>query len=259
VTAIIGASYLLRGQQSGAFNSWKLMTQARLRGQSVPFKMNKELSKPMSPEELLSKVAKQVNPGYSKAGGKMNCRRSTYAYELRRRGFDVHATTSSVGWGQSESGVINALTTKGKDYFDATSMSSVVVETGFSSKAPGDTRVAPGAKILLDNLRGGGVKNALGDSLGSSSSKRVLEELAKQPNGARGEVVFKFPGFGHSMAYEVVDGVPHIFDSQKGTLYNAAKMVETKWDGFDAAEIRRLDNVDLDLNFLSRWATNVGG
>jgi hypothetical protein len=70
--------------------------------------------------------------------------------------------------------------------------------------------------------------------------------------------VFKFPKFGHSMAYEIVNGVPHIFDSQKGTLYNATHMVETKWDGFTAAEIRRLDNVDLDIGFLTRWATNVG-
>jgi hypothetical protein len=60
------------------------------------------------------------------------------------------------------------------------------------------------------------------------------------------------------MAYEVVDGVPHIFDSQKGTLYNSSKMVESKWDGFHGAEITRLDNVDLDLNFLTRWATNTG-
>jgi hypothetical protein len=80
--------------------------------------------------------------------------------------------------------------------------------------------------------------------------------LAKQPNGARGEVLFKFPTFGHSMAYEVVKGVPKIFDSQKGKMYDAATRVESHWDGFNAAEIRRLDNVKLDLNFLSRWATN---
>lgn len=259
VTAFVGFAYYTQGQESGALNSWKLMGQARLRGQKIPFNVNKELAQKMSAEDLLSKVAKPVNPGYAKAGGKMNCRRSTYAYELRRRGFDVHATTSASGWGQSESGVINALTTEGKDYFHATSMSRAVVETGASSVAKGDKRVPPGAKILVENLAT--KRNAFGDILeGGSSSKKVLEELAKQPNGARGEVLFKFPGFGHSMAYEVVNGVPHIFDSQKGTLYNAAgKMVESKWDGFSAAEIRRLDNVPLDYNFLTRWATNVKG
>lgn len=259
----VGTVAIPKGQQSGALNSAVLRSKAFLKGQKTPFGVDKNLSKPMSSSELLSKVAKPVNPGYAKAGGKMNCRRSTYAYELRRRGFDVHATTSSMGWGQSESGVINALTPGSRNFYDAMSMSQAVVQTGKSSVARGDKRINPVKKILLDNLkndepidfgRGGSLLSRT-----SSSSKRVLEELAKQPNGSRGEVLFKFPGFGHSMAYEVVDGVPHIFDSQKGQLYNAAtKMVESKWDGFTAAEITRLDNVNLDLNFLSRWATNVG-
>jgi hypothetical protein len=163
--------------------------------------------------------------------------------------------------------VVNALTTDGKDFFRNTSLSTTVREKGLSALAPGDKRSVPGAKIVLENLthpaptvseilkRG---SSAVPDTL--SSSKKVLDELAKQPNGARGEVMFKFPNFGHSMAYEIVDGVPHIFDSQKGTLYNSAtKMVESKWDGFTGAEIRRLDNLDLDMNFLSRWATNMGG
>jgi hypothetical protein len=249
VGAIVGYGLYTQGRSSGALNSWKLMGQARLHGQKVPFKVNKALAGKMSAKDLLSKVAKPVNPGYATAGGKMNCRRSTFAYELRRRGFDVHATTTATGWGQSESGVVNALTTKGKDYFRATSLSQTVSATGRSGLAPGDKRHVPGAKILLDGLRHK-------DDLGGSSSKKVLEELAKQPNGARGEVLFKFPTFGHSMAYEVVKGVPKIFDSQKGKMYDAATRVESHWDGFNDAEIRRLDNVKLDLNFLSRWATN---
>lgn len=268
VTAIVGYGLYARGQQSGALNSYKLMGQARLAGRKVPFNVNKELSGKMSASELLSKVAKPVNPGYSKAGGKMNCRRSTYAYELRRRGFDVHATTSAVGWGQSESGVINALTTSGKDYFKSTSMSNVVVQTGGSNVAKGDKRIAPGAKILLEGLHNtekpdisglmrGIARGKAPTGITQSSSTKVLAELAKQPNGARGEVLFKFPSFGHSMAYEVVNGVPHIFDSQKGKLYDASTRVESHWDGFSGAEIRRLDNLNLDLNFLTRWADNV--
>jgi hypothetical protein len=278
---VIGAGVAIsRGQQSGALNSYALRGAALLRGQKSPFAVNKELAGKMSASELLEKVAKPVNPGYSKAGGKMNCRRSTYAYELRRRGFDVHATTSAAGWGQSESGVINALTPGSRNFYRSMSMSQAVVNTGRSSVASGDRRSNPVKKILLEELTNHGEGDAASaarvlknvkagrpiweglseSSRTVSSSKRVLEELAKQPNGSRGEVLFKFPNFGHSMAYEVVDGVPHIFDSQKGTLYNAAtKMVESKWDGFTAAEITRLDNIDLDLNFLSRWATNVGG
>lgn len=275
VSAVLAAGLIFRGQQSGAINSLALRGTAAIRGKKVPFELNESLRKSMSADELLNKVAKPVNPGYAKAGGKMNCRRSTYAYELRRRGFDVHATTSGVGWGQSESGVINALTPGSKNFYRSRSVSQAVVATGSSSVASGDTRTNPIKKILLDGLekspeqiqaqikanaekyiKSGGTANLVG---AQSSSKRVLEELAKQPNGARGEVLFKFPSFGHSMAYEIVDGVPHIFDSQKGTLYNASHMVETKWDGFSGAEITRLDNVKLDLNFLTRWATNIGG
>lgn len=274
VSALAAYVAVNQGQQSGALNSYKLLAQARLRGQSTPFQVNKGLSGKMSVADLLSKVAKPVNPGYSSPGGQMNCRRSTFAYELRRRGFDVHATTSAVGWGQSESGVINAVTPGSRNFYRNLSLSETIRDKGSSAVARGDKRVNPVKKILLDNLgvnpqeeaarvvaavKAGKSPSDL-FSMTSSSSKRVLEELAKQPNGARGEVVFKFPQFGHSMAYEVVDGTPHIFDSQKGTLYNAAtKMVESKWDGFHSAEITRLDNVDLDVNFLTRWATNVGG
>lgn len=265
VGGILGGGYLatrvVAGQQSGAFNSYQLLAKAKFSGKKVPFDVKKELSGPMSAEELLHKVAKPVNPLYSTPGGKMNCRRSTYAYELRRRGFDVRATTSSVGWGQSESGVINAVTKDGKDFFSQMSMSQSVVDTGFSSVAKGDTRINPLKKILLDGLDTyeNPVLHPGGKITGGniSSSAKVLAEIAKQPHGARGEVLFKFEGFGHSMAYENIHGVPHIFDSQKGTLYNASKMVESKWDGFHSAELTRLDNVDLDINFLTRWATNV--
>lgn len=275
VSAILAVGVVYRGQQSGAFNSAALRGSAFLRGDKTPFAVNDKLRGHMSADELLNKVAKPVNPGYSKMGGKMNCRRSTYAYELRRRGFDVHATTSAVGWGQSESGVINALTPGSSNFYRARSVSQAVVSTGSSSVARGDKRTNPVTKILLDGLekspeqiqaqikanadkyiKSGGTANLVGTQ---SSSKKVLEALGKQPNGSRGEVLFKFPTFGHSMAYEIVNGVPHIFDSQKGTLYNASKMVETKWDGFSAAEITRLDNANLDLNFLTRWANNIGG
>jgi hypothetical protein len=262
VVGALGASVALsRGQQSGAINSFILRGRAQVTGNPL-FNVNKKLSRAMSAEELLAEVAKPVNPNYSALGGKMNCRRCTYAYELRRRGLDVHATTSAVGWGQSESGVINALTPEGKNFYRSLSVSQSIVTAGESTVAKGDKRVRPIAKKVLEGLSDEGDLNARVDRLlnignkAQSSSHKVLEELAKQPNGARGEVLFRFPSFGHSMAYEIVDGVPHIFDSQKGTLYNASHLVESKWDGFHSAEITRLDDADLDLTFLSRWATN---
>jgi hypothetical protein len=255
VSAIAAYVAANQGRESGAFNSYKLLAQARLRGQSTPFRVNKGLSGKMSAEDILSKIVKQVNPGYSSPGGQMNCRRSTFVYELRRRGFDVHATTSAAGWGQSESGVINAATPGSRNFYNSLSMSQSVLDKGRSSVASGDTRTNPLTKILLDKLDSGGPD---GETPGYGS-KRVFEELGKQPEGSRGEVMFKFYRFGHSMAYEVVNGKPHIFDSQKGTFHDLTKTVEAKWGPFNGAEITRLDNANLDLNFLSRWATNVGG
>lgn len=242
-----------QGKQSGALNSYQMLAKARFRGQKVPFNVDKSLSGKMSAADILKKVAAPVNPNYRLPGGQMNCRRCTYAYELRRRGFDVHATTSSLGWGQSESGVINAMTPGSRNFYNQLSVSTAVREFGETRKASGDSRVRPlsAAKTVIKGLDKGRQISTL------SNSTKVLEELAKQPEGARGEVLFRFPGFGHSMAYEIINGKPHIFDSQKGTLYNAtSKMVESKWDGFHSAEITRLDDVKLDYKFLSRWAAN---
>lgn len=250
VTAIVAAGLVARGQQSGALNSYKLLAEARLGGKKAPFDLNPKLARKMSPKELLDEVARPVNPLYSKPGGHMNCRRSTFAYELRRRGFDVHATTSALGWGQSESGVINATTPGSKKFYRSLSMSKTVMEKGTSAVARGDTRTNPVTKILL-----GGLKRT--DPAASNfGSKQVFEALAKQPDGSRGEVLFKFPSFGHSMAYEIVGGKPHVFDTQKGVFHDLTQTVEGKWGDFHGAEITRLDNVDLDLDFLTRWATN---
>lgn len=248
VAGVLAYGAVVKGQQSGALNSWQTLAEARLRGQKVPFNMNKELSGKMSAADLLAKVVKPVNPGYNSPGGHMNCRRSTFAYELRRRGFDVHATTSAVGWGQSESGVINAVTPGSRNFYRSLSLSSTVQQFGETRKAAGDTRVRPMAKLVLDKLDEG--------SSISSGSKKVFATLAKEPEGSRGEVLFRFPNFGHSMAYEIVNGKPHVFDSQKGTFHDLTKTVESKWGLFHGAEITRLDNVDLDLNFLTRWADN---
>lgn len=182
----------------------------------------------------------------------MNCRRSTFAYELRRRGYDVVATTAVRGTGQSESGFINAITPGSKNFISTLSVTesiqrSAMMGVSRSGRATGDTRESPVKKIL--------VKTA-SDAI--SPSRGVFDELKKQPNGARGEVLFNFSQFGHSMAYEIVNGVPHIFDSQKGVTHSLSDTVEGKWGHFSAAEITRLDNVDLDISFLTRWATNRG-
>lgn len=241
--------------QSGQLNSLKLRGEAVVSRRdfnafkNFEFTRNPKLARTdLSPNEVLDLVAKKVNPLYDTAGGHMNCRRSSLTYELRRRGYDVRATTSAIGWGQSESGLINALTTDSRDRFTSSSLSQMVVGgKGIRARVNRDSRINP-AKFTtsIDGL--------------IEESKHVMPILAKQPSGARGEIVFNFQSFAHSMAYEIFDGKPVIFDSQKGVMYDAKTGIEEmthKWGIPNGAEITRLDNMPLDLNFLSRWATNA--
>jgi hypothetical protein len=62
------------------------------------------------------------------------------------------------------------------------------------------------------------------------------------------------------MAYEIIGGKPMIFDSQKGVMYDASKglgKLTEHWGIPAGAELTRLDNMPLDMKFLSRWATNA--
>ncbi|MBA2727662.1 MAG: hypothetical protein H0U49_05765 [Parachlamydiaceae bacterium] len=211
------------------------------------FKINKDLAAPnLSASQILSNVSKSVNPNYGSPGGTMNCRRATFTHELRRRGYDVQATTSAVGRAQNETGLINALVKGDKNPIQVSSLSAMLNEEGSSRARPmaSDTRTYKAFTERVDSI------NNLRDS------------LSKQPNRARGEVVFEEYGFAHSMAYEVVNGIPHIFDSQKGTSYATTTeglgKLAAKWGNPSAMEITRLDNVDLDLVWLSRWAENAG-
>jgi hypothetical protein len=248
-------------QQTGQLNSIKLRGEAFLKGKEFDFLKNSEFArKDLSPDDVLSRIAKGVNPGYSVPGGKMNCRRASFAYEMRRRGYDVVATTSPVGAGQTESGLINALTIGGKDYTALASLSSKVASgEGIRARLSGDNRLNP-ADIFS-------VKNELTtwtpDSPDSHSSfaKSLLSSFTKYSDGNRGEVVFDFEQFGHSMSWEMFDGKPHIFDTQKGVKYDITNPFEyysltQKWGMPKAAEATRLDNMTLDKKFVSRWITN---
>jgi hypothetical protein len=175
----------------------------------------------------------------------MNCRRSTFTHELRRRGFDVKATPSAFGRAQNETGLVNAVITGDRNPIQSASLSSMLNREGTSRARPSasDKRTYKAYTERVNNI------SSLRDS------------LSKQPNRARGEVVFEEDGFAHSMAYEVIDGTPHIFDSQKAVHYPAtdsglAKLT-LKWGVPKAMEVTRLDNVDLDLVWLSRWAANA--
>ena len=245
---VVLAAYGTTKIESGEFNSLKLRGQALVQRRSSPFHKNPDYAGPKTADQLLG-VMKGINPGYNRPGGQMNCRRSTFTYELRRRGYDVVATTSSVGYGQSESGLLNALSPGKRNVNSGLSLSSNVARgLGIRNKAAGDKRKSIGDRFEVSDAK---------------DRKSFIDAFKSQPDGARGESVFNFGAFGHSLAYEKVGGKVYIFDTQKNKRYDTSKPEEYdsflyKW-GYDRVkdvQITRLDNLDLDEKFVSRWSTN---
>ena len=207
-----------------------------------------------NPEDILQNVVKDINPNYKTAGGQMNCRRCSFTYELRRRGYDVEATTSSIGSGQSNSGLLNAVSKDGKRLNRLTSMSTPVTQgQRLDALLPSDKR-----KINIEQEL---IRSSSKGLFGKISEADIADRITKQPPGARGEIVFNMKSFAHSLSYENVNGKPVMFDTQKGRMYdlsdkNSYASFTAKWGNPADVLISRLDNVDLDEEFLARWSTN---
>lgn len=244
VGGVLAAHYLSNNHERIGANIRRIQSERTYGSQ---FRINKDLADTnLSASQIRERVSASVNPNFRSAGGQMNCRRSTFAYELRRRGYDVEATTSSMGMGQSETGLINALIKGDKNIFRRASLSSMVVSTG-------DARSRPTARDLRANP-------AFTEKV--KDVAKLKDALAKHGPGARGEVVFNEEAFGHSLSWENIKGVPHLFDNQKGAHFpvtaEGLKKFADKWGHPKEMDITRLDNLDLDLNFLGQWVKNVG-
>lgn len=190
------------------------------------FKKNPELKKKMPVDELNEKVVKQINPGYPEPGTKMNCRRATMAYEMRRRGNDVKATKSKMASGQTPKGMEKAIGTK------------------FEESMWGEKRVSDPKTFIKATPQ--------------KKADLIFESLSKSPNGSRGElgVSWMFGG-GHSIAWEVVDNKPVVFDTQNGKVYkNSKELAKFTPVVLDAAQTR-LDNKTIDDEFIKRWVTDA--
>lgn len=253
VGALSGGVALTMMNDSGALNAMKLKGEKAIKRKDSVFNKNDEFSKKFdNPDDLLRTVGKDVNPNYSNPGGQMNCRRCTFAYELRRRGYDVQATTSPIGNGQSESGYINAVNKKDKKRYAINSMSQAVsAGRKIATRLDDDKRIRN-----VESARLSVAKNK-GEAI---SGSQISKLLGNQPNGARGEMVFNQGPFAHSLAYEIVNNKPYAFDTQKGQSYDLSgdgfAKFQSKWGTTKEINITRLDNVDLDEGFLARWATN---
>lgn len=250
VGTIIAAGVTYKLAQKGEFRRLSAKGKALVTGQEINFKKNPVLAYDhLDANQLHKIVVDGVNPDYGGIGTKMNCRRCTFAYEMRRRGFDVQATRTSSGSGQNAPGLLNAIS-PGEKLRPTGKIASVVQAV----KDTAQKSINPEADTpVLDILKSGGGKNAIP----GTHPLVILETLAREPNRSRGELTVQWNGGGgHSLAYEIVNGVPAIFDTQNGRMYNEDNFVGAL-TGVASASFTRLDNLPLNNDQLLRWVRNA--
>jgi hypothetical protein len=147
---------------------------------------------------------------------------------MRRRGYDVKATKSNYATGQTIQGVAKAIGIKPRDFHPDTQFGKHLIYHG----------------TYKDNDHG----------------VKVFKSLAKEPNGARGELGVQFMfGGGHSMAWENINRKPVIFDTQNGKRFSNPKDLNMYLRSLHVSQssYTRLDNAKLNQDFLTRWLANA--
>lgn len=251
--ALIGAAVV--GTALATYGTYKLVDSGgarQLLSRNTPFKTNDLLSRKMSPERIFDEVVKPINPNFGDVGTKMNCRRCTFAYEMRRRGMDVKSTLSVKGSGQTPTSLLNATDPsagrRGMGIFKratklATEDESGPVHSILASKGLGTKSIGRGMLPHLDR---------------NEKSQWIFDQLGKNPEGSRGELgVGWFGGGKHSMAWEIIGGKPVIFDAQSGKAFDSAKFASEVAGNVNQAGYTRLDNIPLNTTFLKRWVRNA--
>jgi hypothetical protein len=252
-----------------AYGSYRFVETGTARQMLIrtPLKKNDLLSRKMSPDAILKEVVAPINPGYGEIGTKVNCRRCTFAYEMRRRGNDVKATHAVRGLGQNVPGMMNATDPNAKFKTDRYSSAANMYKEQFAKLRAKESGVTlkPGPFEQAMESRGFG-KRVFTSDVGAKfhqltsdeKTSRVFDTLEIFPEGARGEISSQWVGGGrHSQAWEIIGGRAHIFDTQTGESYDAAKFLKEMAPRLNDAGYTRLDNIPLNENFLRRWVTNA--
>jgi hypothetical protein len=201
-------------------------------GQKHEWKKKESLTGPKTEDQILKDVTPAINKGYPKQmGTSMNCRRCTFAYEMRRRGYDVKATKSLTATGQDDVGLTNAVRTNPK--------SSAAI-SGW------------GKNPIMTTVNGQQMTS-------EGKSRSIFDTLSREPDGSRGELAVSWPfGGGHSVAYEVIGGKPVIFDTQSNKSWSNPIGFNNELGGLvNQAAFTRLDNVNLNNDFLKRWIADA--
>ncbi len=229
-----------------------------LTGKKSMWPKNDFLASKMSENDLLTKVVQKVNPDYGGIGTKMNCRRCTFAYELRRRGYDVSATKSVSGTGQVVTGLLNATDPDSNLPTGRVRMVSTMLKEQFSEEEGGPLTSALAQTNSWGKTPIGTVDDFVPSKSASSRAKLIYDSFGKEPDGARGELGVQWSmGGGHSMAWEIVGGKPVIFDAQSGKKYGTPEDFEKFAGTVTQAGYTRLDNVKLNTDYLKRWIQNA--
>lgn len=226
-------------------------------GLNAGWKRNSDLSGKMSSEEIMKKVVPAINPNYGAIGTKVNCRRCTIAYELRRRGLDVAATHTVSGAGQSDLGLVSA-THPGISPLKL--LRAQYMEEYHQIQTNDKILPTPVQDMLNRAIKTPGLNGKDFNLLNPvEKSAKIFSLLERNPEGARGELSMSWlGGGGHSMAWEIINGKAHIFDAQSGEEFpslhrfgvGVAQLIKE-------ASITRLDNVNLNEDWVRRWARNV--
>lgn len=224
------------------------------------FKKNEAYSRKMSADQIAETFFGKINPGYGeRLGSSNNCRRCTFAYELSRRGYDVKATQTLSGTGQDIRSFHQSI---GKGKLSLRQILKTSIDSFLDTQREGRPNWEISDQVyenLLLRTTGTQVINLRGSSgelTITKNAKRIFEALSKMPEGARGEFTCTWlGGKAHSRAWEIIDGKPIIFDMQTSKVY---KNCEDMKDAMQmaTASITRLDNLNLDFDFLRRWVTN---
>lgn len=243
--SVVAAYATFKLADSGEFNRLAAKGKAFISGSDLGFKKDISLSdKNMSSDEIMSRVVSRINPNYGDMGTKNNCRRCTFAYEMSRRGFDVKATKSTKATGQNGVGLYNATHTNDKVRGGTIGLFGKMFSEQMKTGDIDETKYMGSAVKHLDSETG--------------YSKSIFKALSGFENGARGElsVSWKYGG-AHSIAWEIINGKPVIFDCQTGTRFLNPEEFSSYGDLVSSANLIRLDNIDLDNDFLLRWLKNA--
>ena len=203
-----------------------------LHGEKLSYKRDASLAKKnMSSDDIMKKVVPGVNPDYPKIGTNTNCRRCTMTYEMRRRGYDVKATKTIEATGQAGTSLKKA----------------VGVKSNF--RTLGENNILKSAHPIKDKF----IRDK--NLTTKTAPDAIFKALAKQPNRSRGEVSLMWEmGGGHSIAYEIVNNKPVLFDAQSGKSFkNTTEFVRHYKVKAKEAAYTRFDDKTINEAWVERW------